>query len=46
LGLEFTIRNISRTPVREALALLEHEQLIAPKGRDLFVKQISRDEFI
>ena len=31
---------------REALALLEHEQLIAPKGRDLFVKQISRDEFI
>ena len=32
--------------LREALALLEHEQLIAPKGRDLFVKQISRDEFI
>ncbi len=38
--------NISRTPVREALALLEHEQLIAPKGRGLFVRQISRDEFI
>ena len=38
--------NISRTPVREALALLEHEQLIAPKGRGLFVKQIARDEFI
>jgi DNA-binding GntR family transcriptional regulator len=37
---------ISRTPVREALALLEHEQLIAPKGRGLFVKQITRDEFI
>lgn len=38
--------NISRTPVREALALLEHEQLIAPKGRGLFVKKITREEFI
>lgn len=38
---------ISRTPVREALALLEHEELIAPRGgRGLYVRQLSREEFI
>ena len=39
--------NISRTPVREALAILEHEQLIAPRqGRGLFVRQITPEAFI
>src|SRR5919199_715404 len=38
---------ISRTPVREALALLEHEALIAPRnGRGLYVRQITRAEFV
>jgi len=38
---------ISRTPVREALALLEHEGFIAPGGgRGLYVRALSRTEFI
>src|SRR5690349_7249760 len=38
---------ISRTPVREALAILEHEQLIAPRqGRGLFVSPITPEAFI
>lgn len=38
---------ISRTPVREALAILEHEQLIAPRnGRGLYVRELTREEFV
>ncbi|MBC8076849.1 MAG: GntR family transcriptional regulator [Chloroflexales bacterium] len=38
---------ISRTPVREALAILEHEQLIAPRnGRGLYVRELAREEFV
>jgi DNA-binding GntR family transcriptional regulator len=38
---------ISRTPVREALALLEHEQIIRTRGgRKLYVRQLSREEFV
>ncbi len=38
---------ISRTPVREALAILEHEGLIAPRqGRGLYVATLTRDEFV
>lgn len=38
---------ISRTPVREALAILEHEKLIAPRGgRGLYVAPVSREQFI
>jgi len=38
---------VSRTPVREALAILEHEQLIAPRGgRGLFVREMTRAEFV
>jgi DNA-binding GntR family transcriptional regulator len=38
---------ISRTPVREALAILEHEGLIAPRnGRGLYVCSMTRAEFV
>jgi len=42
-----SLLNISRTPVREALALLEHERLIGPRGsRGLYVRTIARKEFV
>ena len=38
---------ISRTPVREALAILEHERLIAPRrGKGLFIRELTREEFL
>ncbi len=38
---------MSRTPVREALALLEHEGLIAHQpGTGLVIRELSREEFI
>ncbi|HEU5101430.1 MAG TPA: GntR family transcriptional regulator [Roseiflexaceae bacterium] len=38
---------ISRTPVREALAILEHEGLIEPRnGRGLYVCAMTRAEFV
>ncbi len=39
--------NISRTPVREALAILEHEGLIGPRnGRGLYVCAMTHAEFV
>jgi DNA-binding GntR family transcriptional regulator len=39
--------NVSRTPVREALAILEHERLIGPRnGRGLYVCAMTRAEFV
>jgi DNA-binding GntR family transcriptional regulator len=39
--------NISRTPVREALAILQHERYIGPRnGRGLYVRTLTRTEFI
>lgn len=39
--------DVSRTPVREALALLEHEEFIAPRnGRGLYVRAVTFVEFM
>ncbi len=39
--------NVSRTPVREALALLEHDGFIGPRnGRGLYVRAITHQEFM
>jgi len=42
-----TVLSISRTPVREALAILQHEELLAPRnGRGLYVRELTREEFV
>jgi DNA-binding GntR family transcriptional regulator len=42
-----TSLQISRTPVREALAILHHEAFIGPRaGRGLYVRQITHAEFV
>ncbi len=42
-----SLLNISRTPIREALAILEHERLIGPRGgKRLYVRRLTREEFI
>ena len=39
--------DVSRTPVREALTILEHEDLIGPRhGRGLYVRPVTRTEFV
>jgi DNA-binding GntR family transcriptional regulator len=39
--------NVSRTPVREALALLEHDGFIGPSnGRGLYVRAVTHQEFV
>lgn len=39
--------NVSRTPVREALTILAHENFIGPQGgRGLYVRSLSRQEFV